>query len=218
MPNNENEIILLIQGLKDGNHSCFKKLYDLYSSQLYSFSFKLLKSKIKAEDIVQDTFLKVWDRRARIKTNGSFRSLLMTIALNDIRESFNQNSRNNNLKNELLFQLSSGSEKYSPDNNYEDLLNKLESLLDRLPEKRKLIFLKKKIEGKKAKDIATELKISEKTVEYHVAQTMKFLKAEFKSSGVSGIILYILLSKMQKNATSKLLELSMIVFFFICAL
>ncbi len=200
MPNNEKETILLIQGLKKGNHSCFKKLYDLYSSQLYSFSFNLLKSKNKAEDIVQETFLKIWDRRAQLKTDGSFRSLLMTIALNDIRGTFNQISRDNNLKNELLFQLSSSSEKYSPDDNYEELVKKLETLLDQLPEKRKQIFVKKKIEGQKAKNIAVELNISEKTVEYHVAQTMKYLKEEFKSAGVSGIILHILLSKMHKKS------------------
>ncbi len=171
----------------------------MYSSQLYSFSFKLLKSKNKAEDIVQETFLKIWDRRAQLKIEGSFKSLLMTIALNDIRGSFNQISRENNLKNELLFSLSNNSEKYSPENRYEELVNILETLLEQLPEKRKQIFIKKKIKGQKVKDIAAELNISEKTVEYHVAQTMKYLKAEFKSTGVSGVILHILLAKIRKK-------------------
>lgn len=194
--------IVLINGLKNGNHSSFKKLYDIYASQLYNFSFKLLKSKDASEDIVQGTFLKIWQKREKLKTSGSFRSLLMTIALNDIRGAFNKISQENGLKNELLFQLSKSSEKYSQEDNYEELVGILESLVSKLPEKRKLIFTKKKLEGKKAKEIAIELNVSEKTVEYHVSETMKYLKTEFKSMGVSGTVLLLLLAITQNNNQS----------------
>lgn len=194
--------IVLINGLKNGNHSSFKKLYDIYASQLYNFSFKLLKSKDASEDIVQGTFLKIWQKREKLKTSGSFRSLLMTIALNDIRGAFNKISQENGLKNELLFQLSKSSEKYSQEDNYEELVGILESLVSKLPEKRKLIFTKKKLEGKKAKEIAIELNVSEKTVEYHVSETMKYLKTEFNSMGVSGTVLLLLLAITQNNNQS----------------
>lgn len=195
-----NKEIVLINGLKNGNHSSFKKLYDLYASQLYNFSYKLLKSKDAAEDIVQETFIKIWHKRSDLKLKGSFKSLLITIALNDIRASFNKISRENRLKNDLLFHLSNNSEKYSAGDGYEELLTVLEEIISRLPEKRRTIFIKKKIDGIKAKEIAAELSVSEKTVEYHVAQAMKFLKSEFQVQGISGAVLLFILSKIRKDS------------------
>ena len=171
--------ISLIEGLNRGNTSSFKSLYNLYSVQLYNFSYKLLKSKHAAEDVVQETFIKIWERRAQIKTSGSFKSLLMTIALNAIRQSFNNISKENNLKTELLVYLTQNSDKYSHKNIYEELVKKLEELISKMPEKRKRVFAKIKIEGVKSKDVATELNITVKTVEYHISEGMKFLKAEF---------------------------------------
>ncbi|KJF45367.1 RNA polymerase sigma factor [Draconibacterium sediminis] len=186
---------LLISGLKHGNHTCFEKLYELYATQLFNFSYKLLKSKDAAEDIVQETFVKIWHKRSDIKIKGSFRSLLITIALNDIRASFNKIAKENGLKNDLLYHLSANSEKYSAEDDYERLLTILENIVSSLPEKRRIIFTKKKLEGKKARDIAAELNVSEKTVEYHVTQAMKFLKSEFKVQGISGAILLFILTK-----------------------
>jgi len=190
---------LLLKGLRNGNHASFKKLYDLYSAHLFNYSFKLLKSKDAAEDIVQDTFLTVWNIRDRIKSSGSFKSMLFTIGLNSIRHTFNILSKENDLKDELLYNLSENSKEYSADNDYEELVKKLEKLLTQMPEKRKQVFIKKKIEGLKAKDIAIELNISVKTVAYHVAEAMKFLKKEFKAMGISGVVLLSVISFMRKK-------------------
>lgn len=185
--------ILLIEGLNNGNHSSFRSLYNLYSAQLYNFAYNILKSQSAAEDIVQDTFVKIWDRRTQIRTSGSFKSLLITIALNSIRQSFNELSKENQLKDELLISLTKDSEKYSAEDLYENLLAKLEELIAKMPEKRKLVFTKAKLEGMKAKELSKELGISVKTVEYHVAEAMKFLKAEFKNNGLSESMLLFLI-------------------------
>ena len=54
----------------------FKKLFDLYSKPLYRFSYSYLKSKEDAEGVVQEVFIKVWNRREQLKTNTSFKSYL----------------------------------------------------------------------------------------------------------------------------------------------
>ncbi|WP_162304450.1 sigma-70 family RNA polymerase sigma factor [Maribellus luteus] len=196
---NNNSEITLIKGLNEGKHSSFKGLYVKYSPQLYSFSYDLLKSKDAAEDIVQETFIKIWDRRSVIKTTGSFRSLLKTIALNLIRHSYNNLSKEKDLKDELLVQLVRDSEKFSLNDSYEDLLKKLEELIEKMPEERKLVFRKKKLEGEKAKDIARDLNISVKMIEYHITKAMKYLREEFKALGISSIVLHFILSNMGKR-------------------
>ena len=59
------------------------------------------------------------------------------------------------------------------------LLDNLEELIGKMPEKRKVAFIKKKIEEKSLKEISEEMSISTKTVEYHITEAMKYLKEEF---------------------------------------
>lgn len=194
-----NKESLLINGLNKGNHDSFRQIFEIYASDLYSFSMKYVKSKGVAEEIVQDTFIKLWDKREAVKTEGSFRSLLITIALNSIRKHFNLLARENDIKDELLVALTEESEEYNEDDNYNELVNKLQGLIDQLPPRRKEVFHKKKILGMKAKEIALELDITVKTVEYHVAEAMRFLKKEFGSIGADNIILLSLLLHLKQK-------------------
>ena len=58
-------------------------------------------------------------------------------------------------------------------------LDNLDELIGKMPEKRKVAFVKKKIEEKSLKEISAEMDISPKTVEYHITEAMKYLKEEF---------------------------------------
>jgi len=66
-----NNATILIKGLNKSKHDCFKKLFNLYSKPLYRFSINYLKSEQAAEDIVQEVFMKIWNKRKDINTNGS---------------------------------------------------------------------------------------------------------------------------------------------------
>ena len=68
-----------------------------------------------------------------------------------------------------------------------------------MPEKRRQVFIKKKIEGKSLKEIAEELSITSKTVEYHITEAMKFLKKEFEKHQVKGMIFFYLFMQKRKN-------------------
>ncbi len=80
----------LVSGLKKDSHDSFKSLFELYSKPLFQFSISYLKSKEAAEDVVQEVFTKVWNKRKELKTDTSFKSYLFTIALNSIRKQFNK--------------------------------------------------------------------------------------------------------------------------------
>lgn len=182
----------LIRGLNKSDCKSFQRLFQLYGSQLFSFSYKYLRSKEAAEDVVQETFMKIWDLREKISINGSFRSYLITIALNSIRRHFNKLSKENEFKDELLVSLTNDSEKYGEEDIYEELLEKLEQLICQMPAKRQEVFIKKKLEGKTAKEIAFELNISIKTVEYHISEAMKFLRSGFCEINIRNINLLLI--------------------------
>ncbi len=180
----------LILGLKKSKHESFQKIFELYSQSLFKFSLSYLKSKEAAEDVVQEVFIKVWDNRKNIKTGTSFQSYLFTIALNAIRKRFNKLARHNELKHDILIDFSRNKPGFDDNDDYQTLLNKLDELIRLMPEKRRQVFIKKKIEEKSLKEISQELGITTKTVEYHITESMRFLKKEFKKLQVKGMIFF----------------------------
>ena len=180
----------ILKELKKGDHAAFQTIFERYSKQLFQFSVSYLKSKEAAEDIVQEVFLKIWNNRAEIKTNTSFQSYLFTITLNSVRKYFGKLSRMNELKHEILVDLSKEKSEFDDRNDYQSLLDKLEELIEQMPEKRKRVFILKKIEEKTQKEISEELNITVKTVEYHIAEAMRFLKEEFEKLQVDGIVFF----------------------------
>ncbi|WP_321376228.1 RNA polymerase sigma-70 factor [uncultured Draconibacterium sp.] len=185
----------LVHGLKNDDHNAFKELFDLYSNPLYKFSYTYLKSKDLAEDVVQEVFTKIWEKRKDLKTDTSFKSYLFTIALNSIRKQFNKAARLNAIKHDILNNFSSDKSDFDQKDTYQELLNKLEELVATMPKKRREVFIKKKFEEKSIKEIAKELDISAKTVEYHISESIKFLKKEFANLQIQGLVFFHLFVK-----------------------
>lgn len=189
----------LIAGLKRDNHDSFQKLFEHYSVPLYNFAYGYLKSKELTEDLIQEVFLKIWNKRKEIKTNTSFQSYLFTIALNAVRKYFNKVSQLNDYKHQVLIELSDNQSDLDQSINYESLLTKLDEFICEMPEKRREVFIKKKFEEKSLKEIAEELSITPKTVEYHITEAMKNLKKEFGKYNLHGILFFHLFIESLKN-------------------
>jgi RNA polymerase sigma-70 factor (ECF subfamily) len=185
----------LIRGLKKDNHDSFQKLFDHYSQILFQFSLSYLKSREVAEEVVQEVFIKIWDNRNKLRTDTSFKSYLFTIALNSIRKSFNKQSRQNKLEHDILLESSDNAQGLDDNPDYQMLLDKLDEFIQLMPEKRRQVFIKKKIEGKSLKEIAKELSITTKTVEYHIAEGMKFLKKKFGQFKINGMFFFFFIIK-----------------------
>jgi len=182
----------LIARIKKDDHDSFQKLFERYSLPLFRFSLSYLKSEEIAEDVVQEVFIKIWNRRKEIRNDTSFQSYLFTIALNAVRKHFNKLSRQNELKHDILAGFSENEPGFDDDLRYSSLLEKLDEFIGRMPEKRREVFIKKKMEEKSLKEIALECGITPKTVEYHITEAMKFLKTEFEKLKVNGIIFFYL--------------------------
>tara|TARA_R110002050_G_scaffold81133_1_gene173410 strand:+ start:8661 stop:9251 length:591 start_codon:yes stop_codon:yes gene_type:complete len=188
-PNTEQELVIQ---LSKSSPIAFQQLFDCYSQKIYRFSLSYLKSDTEAEEIVQEVFMKLWETRRNLKSNKSFKSYLFTIAFNVIRKKFNQRMKNERYKHDLFEWL--GQEKPSLESrvDFETLLEKLDSLIEQLPEKRKEIFLKRKKEGKSIQHIADEMDISPKTVKNQITESMRFLKKSFNEDDISAMLFYFL--------------------------
>lgn len=88
----------LIEAFREGDEFAFVSLYNRFKSPVFAFSYKMLMDRAQAEDVMQETFLRVYENRDRLMKTSSFKSWLFTIArnqcLNQIRKSGRQVAMN----------------------------------------------------------------------------------------------------------------------------
>jgi RNA polymerase sigma-70 factor (ECF subfamily) len=179
----------LVTELKKGNIEAFNLIFYAYSSKLYHFAYGYLKSKEDAEEMVQEIFSKIWDKRSDIKEEYQFRSYLFSIAFNYIKKHF----RSKALINKYI-------ELSTPDNpetlqiqediNYASLKLVVDKLVDKMPQKRKAVFVRSRFEGKSSKEISEEMNISQSTVENHLNQALRFLRRHLKSETLDVLLFF----------------------------
>ena len=180
----------LVERLCLNDINAFDQIFDRYSEKLYGFTFKYLKSKEETEELIQDVFLKIWENRKNIRKDTSFKSYLFTITYHNICHVFRE--RQINLK--FIEQIEQNTiliPNIEEQIDYQSALNKIELLIDKLPEKHKAIFIKSRREIKSTREIAEEMKLAPGTIDNIISATLKYLRK--KLSTFEYIILLILI-------------------------
>lgn len=171
--------------LKEGNSLAYEELFKQTYPRLLGYCSLFIHNQAQANDLVQECFVRLWEKRSTISTSQSVESLLFVMlrnrCLNYLRDQkLHVLDKNINLvgENELqhLYQLDfAGKEEKTLE---EKLIEAIRESVEKLPEKRKLVFMKTKIEGKKNKEVAEELNISVKAVEKHLHQAKEQIRKE----------------------------------------
>ena len=180
----------IIQQFKDGNAAAFDNIYNTYSSKLFSFANALLKDPDEATDIVQDVFITLWEKRDQVDIEQNFDNYIFTIVYNGVRKFFRKRSLKYKLEDYLLGNSPDAIEGADGDLIYNELLELANKSLEKLPPKRKEVYLLKKQEGLSVKEIAKKLDISPRTVESHLAKALGFLKKELESISLLTLLFY----------------------------
>jgi RNA polymerase sigma-70 factor (family 1) len=182
--NNSGEIQLLI-ALKSGDRRAFEKIYQAYSPRIYLNILKMVKSVEDAREILQDVFIKIWEKRDLIDPEQSFKSYLFQIS----RFTVYNFIRKINLDKKLKAYLSrENSELYT---HIEEAIAYRESdqfvldAIEELPPQRKQIYKLCKIEGKSYAEVGRQLGISPSTINDHIVKATRFLKARHSSFGAA---------------------------------
>jgi|SRR5690606_6553389 len=160
--------IELVSRLKEGEHKAFEEIYHIYKDRLIGNLLNILKSHELVEELVQDLFLNVWNKREEIDLNKSFKSYLFKIAANMAKNTIRRAYYDKRMRSRLL-----PLEERIYLHIEEGLLSEenkqlLERLLEKLPPKRRAIFTLCKIEGMSYKEVSEQLNISENTVNDHI--------------------------------------------------
>jgi len=171
----DNEIDLL-QQLADGNEAAFAQLYNTHWNKIYSLALAYLKSAEQAQDIVQEVFLKLWNKRENLGHVENPTSFIYIMGRNEVIRA---------LKKKIsLASLDEENNDYLPDDfmlpqetmDLKQLEQKITTAIDSLPAQQKLIFRLSREEGLNHEQIANRLGIEKTTVKNHIVRALNSLR------------------------------------------
>lgn len=149
----------------------YNKAVDEFADGIFRFAMKHLRNEMSANDIVQETFTKVWEKRDGVDGN-KVKSYLFTTAYHAIIDWSKKESRSGDVNNV-------GEPGYSS-SDHVDLKEVLNEALDRLPEKQKAVVLLRDYEGYNYVEIAEITDLSESQVKVYIFRARKSLQAYIK--------------------------------------
>ena len=170
----------LFERIKKGDEKAFEMLFHKYYGHLCSFAAKIINDDDSAEEIVQDLFVKLWEKREKLFIETSLKNYLFR-SVKNLCLNFIQHNKTKIQHAQIV--LSEVESNFSDDDNYPeiDLVVKIEESINSLPEKRKEIFRLSRQEGLKYHEIAQKLNISVKTVETQMSLAIKTLREKLKN-------------------------------------
>ncbi|WP_240432151.1 RNA polymerase sigma-70 factor [Pedobacter chitinilyticus] len=160
--------------LEKGNKKAFTDFYTQYFKRLLIESDKYVKDIYVAEEVVQDVFLKIWERSDDLTQIQSIKSYLYRSVIN---ASINYVNRQRNLEQHHQKIVDEFTEDQADQLDEEnELIVLLFDEIEKLPPKCKEIFKMNRFERLKYREIALKLELSERTVENHIANALKLLR------------------------------------------
>ena len=165
---------LVIQ-LMEGNKFAFGEIYDRYWYKLFCIAFHQTGTKEEAEELVHDLFESLWNRREQ--SNIRHLSSYLVISMKNLITNFIKSKITwRRYKEYVMLQKMHENSLTEDTAEFTDLSQALDNALKKLPEKTSKIFQLSRFENQSVKDIAKELNLSEKAVEYHITKSLKVLK------------------------------------------
>ena len=148
----------LLTALSKGNQSAFDSLYLFYAPKVREFVFRLLKNPGEAEDVTQNIFLRVWEKRRELGGTRSLRSYLYTMARNAVFDIFSHSIVEDKYMQEHI---NSAAERrdapLSEKIETEELALLIAVAVDRMPEQRRRVFSLSRYEELSNKEIAEQI-------------------------------------------------------------
>ncbi|MDQ7039897.1 MAG: RNA polymerase sigma-70 factor [Rhodothermus sp.] len=164
----------LARRIRDGDQQAFRQFFERYYAFLLHYLERMGVSPEVAEDLVQQAFLAIWERRAQIDPNRSLRAFLFRIGHNRALNHFRNTRR---LSREELPELKDPAPGADRRTDATLLQARLREAIARLPERRRAVFELCFLQELTYREAAEVLGISPKTVENQMAQALRQLRA-----------------------------------------
>ncbi len=186
---NDQELLALLNA---GDHIAFTEIFDRYWKKLLAIAFNHTKDKSDAEEIVQEVFVALWNKREQMAIKSLDRYLATATKFTVYSSYYRKRKRTEELITNIEFVAHFSMEDQIA---ARFLQEQIDGIVSRLPEKCKLVFEYSRKSGLKIPEIAAEMGISEKTAEAHLTKALKTIKGGLSETSVLLIALSHLIQK-----------------------
>lgn len=161
-----------------GDKKAYELLFERFYPELCAYACQWV-DLADAENVVQDIMLWLWQNHRSVQIESSVRTYLFTATRNRCLTLINRGQMRQRIMSTLHKHME---EQFETPDFYAlgDLVTKLEEALNQLPESYREAFVQHRFNNKNYKEIAAELGISQKTVEYRISQAIKILRVSLK--------------------------------------
>lgn len=167
---------VLLQRLKLGDENAYHEIFNNYFSILVAFANKYLGDLDSSKEVVQNAFVKLFEKRNSLEISSNIKSYLFKMVYNDCLNVLKREKNILRLHNEYALGLDLYQD-YIEISEQTELEYKIYTAINKLPPQCKRIIQQSRFEGKKNQVIANELNISIRTVETQISKALKLLKA-----------------------------------------
>lgn len=177
----------LLDEIKAGDKAAFNELFNRYWKKLLAISYNYTKDQSAAEETVQEVFIGLWNRRADLNIQ-SLEPYLATAVKFSVLAALQKQKRREELalNNYQINPVTLAEEEIYA----RFLQEQVDGIVERLPEKCRLVFKYSRNEGLSIPEIADEMNISQKTVEAHLGKALKTIRKDLKNSGMVFLLLH----------------------------
>jgi RNA polymerase sigma-70 factor (family 1) len=172
----------LLLKLRQGNEPAFNAVYMMYAKTLYKRIYSIVKDTAVTEELLQDLFLKIWQKREQIDPDLSFKSYLYKVANNLVYDYMRKVACDKRLLAALLINSVDyylhTEEAYSAKET--NLI--LNEAINKLSPQQKQVFTLCKIEGKSYKEASQIMGITTDTVNSHIVKSSRYIRSYLKEN------------------------------------
>lgn len=163
----------LTRAIRQSNADAFKTLYYRYFEKLYSFLWRKTFSEDTAQELVQETFVRIWQNRHNLRPDKPLKSYLYRTATNLAIDHL----RKKTVRQTYLVATPESEPALAPDDQFE-LRDRMQAAIASLPEPAQQVFVLSRFEGLKYDEIAELLQVSVKTIESRMSKALKALREQ----------------------------------------
>jgi len=165
--------------IREGDRAAFEELYYAYVEPLYAFAAEHVDEPSAAEDVVQEVFCDLWERRSDWEPPGTVKAYLYRAVRNtaldrldrrQVREEWKEEEKQ---EDRLRFEVGPANDVHR-----EELRQAMEEAVEDLPGQQKLVYRLAHRHGLSYKEIASALGIARKTVENHMGRALRSLRRQ----------------------------------------
>lgn len=158
--------------------NAFERLFKAHYKALHAYANVMLRDEDLAEEIVQNVFLKIWERREELNVEVSVKAYLYRMVHNACLNHFKHNKTKARYEDYAVHSMAGESNKASQRLELKELEQKIGEALNELPQQCRVIFQMSRFEELKYKEIADQLGLSIKTVENQMGKALKIMRSK----------------------------------------